>query len=55
MRKRVDEKPMYAGLFALAGELEEGAENPDEISIEGMAVIGRFSESWKVGSKSEDY
>ena len=42
LRKKVDEKPMYADLFSLAGRLEEGEGDADEISIEGMAVIGQF-------------
>ena len=54
LRKRVDEKPMYADLFSLAGRLEEGVENPSEISIEGMAVIGRFLKT-EGDSKSEGY
>ena len=54
LQSKVAGKPMYADLFALAGRLEEGAENPSEISIEGMAVIGRYLKP-EGDTKSEGY
>ena len=45
IRSRVDEKPMYSHLFALAGRLEQNPEADEAATaIEGMAVIGRFLE-----------
>ena len=42
LQAKMDEKPMYAHLFELAGRLEDGELNEAEAQVEGMAVIGRF-------------